>query len=750
MADKILCFSLSGYSLGVEADQVEKILINKQPMKDSFTLETGVEVKSLKSYIPLPARERGPARNILFLKDQKDFYGFTVDRLLGYLKLRGSERLKAKKGGVPIKYIVRNDSQLIPVLDLQFITNNDNSVSGTDIDEIAELAGGAAGAPEPETKEARESFDEVNRDEVYRTIDEQINKRKRTIEYGESLKSEKKGIVLPLVVNVVIIAVVSLGMLYYFLVGRKRSGEFAVGEKVSGIEEEVIKEIRRRSEAEVEEQRKKLEDARQRLGQLQKEKDFFLQNQNQILTQREKQLNEAFQRELEEAKKRIEESGVGNITEAFEKERERLYRELLESRDKVRQEVDQVKKDFEKSLKTREESVKQELEAYTRRVSEVEEKLLEEQAKLKEAEEKARNVALQQQEYLTFRKQINGIYSQSIAYFKKNIYPQGIAELKKIPPVITKARDRGIGAQIGLKVEKDLADTFLYLAEREQSRPNLDQIAQKTFDAAQVLERDGKLQEALSRYFTAYSIGTNTVLQTRALSRAESLMDSIYRERSNRDIEDLEKKAETVFAEAVESKRRKEYEKALSTLEGIIVQYAGTSVSKKALDEIIAIRGIKDSQAQQQMLKDINRKAGELMKVALAAYDSGSYAESLARYEEVATKYKESDFTQEALSAIKRINEEMRNLKFTPSMTFKKGEVKTGVVVQVMPDGVILLSMGSEDNVQKGDIVQVFRNIEGQAVFAGSVKIYEVNPQTSKARVIYFEKDLKIGDLVSY
>jgi hypothetical protein len=93
MSEKILCFSLNGFIIAVEPEQVEKILINKHPTKDTFILETGVEVKSLKSYIPLPEKEEVPAKNILFIKDQRDYYGFTIDRIVGYLKLKAIERI---------------------------------------------------------------------------------------------------------------------------------------------------------------------------------------------------------------------------------------------------------------------------------------------------------------------------------------------------------------------------------------------------------------------------------------------------------------------------------------------------------------------------------------------------------------------------------------------------------------------------------------------------------------------------------
>ena len=105
MNDRILCFTLNGYLLGVEPGQIEKILFSKRPDKTSFALETGVEVKSLLDRIPLPGEIKPRAEHILFIKDQKDFYGFTVDKVQGYIKLRGNTHIPAGGDQAPVKYL---------------------------------------------------------------------------------------------------------------------------------------------------------------------------------------------------------------------------------------------------------------------------------------------------------------------------------------------------------------------------------------------------------------------------------------------------------------------------------------------------------------------------------------------------------------------------------------------------------------------------------------------------------------------
>jgi len=747
-ADKILCFSLGGYSLGVEQEQVEKILINKHPEKESFVLETGVEVKSLRAYIPLPDREPGAAGNIFFLREQKDFYGFTVDKIIGYLTLKGVERLRARRTQSPIKYFVKSDEKLIPVLDLQYITNNENSVNGEDIAEITSFSYTESRTRAQDAPQA--VSEDVDKEEVFQAIEEEIRKRKSTEKWDDTIASEKKGIVLPLVVNIVIVVFVGLGILYYFIASRMKVGEEAVGKKVSGVEEKIIEEVRRRSQAQLEEQKKLLEQARIDLDRLAQEKNVFVQNQDQILALKEKELNEAFQRQLEEAKKRIAAGGGGNADETFAKERERLYKEFLESRDKAREQSDSARRAFERELQTREEGLKQKVTASENRISDVEQRLREEQAKLKEAEQQTSNVAMQQQEYLAFRRQLNAMYNQALGHLSRNNYPQGIEELRKIPPAIASARAARLADEASLKVEDDLAKNLIYLVEREQSRGNLDQIGRKTYEAAVALEGEGKLQEALSRFFTVYTVSGDAELRDRAFGKAEGIMDSLFRARTARENRELEQKASSLLSGALENKKRGELDKARATLEEIVLRYPAQGVTRKVLDELISISDLMALRETDRDKAGLNQKAAELMRSGKSAYDNGYYSEALNRYQEAASKYKGSDYTEQALAEIVRINEELRTLKYKPTFTLKKGEVKTGVVVQILPESSVLVSLGTEDGVKIGDILQVFRKTEGDALFVGSVKIYEANPKTSKGRVVFFEKALKIGDIASY
>jgi len=747
MQDKILSFILHGFLLGVEQDQIEKILINKHPVKNTFTLETGVEVKSLDTYIPLPAKEEAPAENILFVKDQKDFYGFTVDSVPGYIRLKDNISVHPAAEKSPIKYFVKTEGRLIPVLDLQYITNNENVVTSEVIEEIVSCSPVVKNGIEQEERD--DVFHDVREEEVYRSIEEEINRGKKYSYADNVIESEKKGIILPLIVNIAIIVFFISGLVFYLTVNRERVREQALGESISGVEEEVIKEIRRRSEEEVAEQKQKLNDAKKRLNALQEESDYFLQNQDKILATKERILNEDYEKELEEARLRIMASGTSNVDEEFEKERARLNAEFLKSRHDAREEIEKVKKEYEKALVQKEDEIQREVSIYSKKIDNIQQKLVEEQAKLKEAEEKFQSTVSSQQEYLTFRRQLNAVYNRALGYFSQEKYARGIKELDTILPVIEKARKSGIGKRGELEVEEKLVKNILFLAKSEQNRVDLNQIAQKTYEAAAELENLGNLKEALSRYFTVYTIADGENFKNRAFRRAESIMDEIFNNRTESEKKVMNEAAAALFDTAMDLKNRGEYDKALAALEELITDLPGTTKIKDSLDEIEIVNNLKARNEDALQKEELNERASELMKSARDAYTSGFYTDALEKYEEVVRKFRWSDYSEAALSEIVRINEYMRSLKTSTPVVLQGEGVKIGVIIQQSSANTFLFNLGTNDGIEKGDVLGIYRR-EGEGMsFIGNVKVSEVYPTISKGKIMYYEKEIKVGDIVS-
>jgi len=747
MPDKVLCFNLNGYELGVEPEQIEKILLNKKPSRDAFTLETGVEVKRLSDYVPLPARKSASYENILFVRDQKNFFGFTVDNVQGYLRLRGGEKIKSRGGRSPIRYFVRKGEHLIPVLDLQYITNEDAPVSDVIVDEIVQTA---QPVEPPVTEGAHEEvFDDIHEDEIFRTIEAEIGKRKTTSVVDDVIASEKKGMVLPLIINLVIVFIFAAGLFFYLAIAREWSGEQILGGAISGVEEEVIREIRRRSEEEIEQQKKRLAETRSKLNALMEERDFFLQNQDKILAERSAALDVEYQQKLEEARRRLLESGVEDFDGAFAKEKRKLEEEYRKSVEDANAEIEKIKADYERELAAREGSLRREVRDYSQRIDEIERQLAEEQAKLKEAELQVQSTESRQQEYLAFRRQLSNFYNRAAAHFARDEYDQAVGELKGMLPVINTAKKAGIGSEMELLVEEELVNSLIDMAANQQSGGSLNLMAESSYSKATELEKAGDLTGALTLYYTAYSISDNRRIKDQSLGRANTVMDQIYLKRVKSEAAKKEGNAGSLFSRAMTQKDKKQYNLALNTLEELVQTYPETSKVKQSFEEIKSLNRLILMQEQQERIEGLNRQAVQVMQQAGEAYEQGFLAEALDRYGEVVSKYYGSDYVDDALTQITRISEVMRSVKTTPQVVFGGTDARTGVIIQIPSDNTFLFNLGLQDGLKEGDVMGIFRKEEQTFIYIGSVKVFEVYPTVSKGKTIHYEKPIKIGDLVS-
>ena len=744
--NKLLSFKLNGYNLAVPVDQIEKILINKRPTRSEFTLSTGVEVKNLADYIPLKGSESPNYENIIFVKDQVDYYGFTVEKILGYLTL--TEKFIPKKGRAILSY-VRYEERLIPVLDLKGITNGEVEVTDQDIEEIESFSE-KENISENESETEEEGIYEVSKEEVYRAIEEEINKQKKEIISDIKIQSEKKGFILPLIVNIVIVVVVTAGILYYVLVANRGAFTVIRTGAVGGVEEEVIKEIKRRSQEKIEAQKKKLAEAKKRLISLEKEKEYFLKNQDKILSEKEKRLREEYEKKLAEARKRIEESGVKDVESEYQKEKQKIYEEFLRNKREIQLQVEEAKKKFEEELKRKEASLKQEVDRYNRQISEMEQRLIEQKQQLEQAQKKVQNIEAEQQAYLTFRRQLNNLYNKALTNFYYKKYKDGINVLKNMLPIIDKAQRGNIGDRNELNIEKKLVNNLIEMAGAEKNNIDFKKMIKSTYVTAKLLQRSGKYEEAMMKYFTVYTLTNDSNLRRVSLMNAKSLMEEIFNKLNENKRKMIEQNAKIILQDAIQLKKVGEYDGALKKLNQVITMFAGIDITKQALNEIEDINNRKLKQLEAERLEIINKKAKEIFSKAERAYKEGFISEAFNGYEEILRDYRESTYADIALKKIKKINNEMKNLKVSKNVNLIGKFENSGVVIQRITDTLLLVSLGTDNGVKKGDVFQIVRKEGDKVNFIGNLKIVEVFSNTSKGRLMYYEKIPAIGDLVVF
>jgi hypothetical protein len=672
------------------------------------------------------------------------------------LRLRGGERIKTKGGRSPIRYFVRKGESLIPILDLQYITNEDSPLPPQIVEDIVDTAQSVeeTAAEEAVAEEAipeeeqTEVLDKSEEDEILQAIEEEIGKRQSAVLVDDSIISEKKGLVLPLVINLLIVMIFAAGLVFYLFFSKDGAREQTLGGAISGVEEEVIREIRRRSEEEIEQQRRKLEETRIKLTALMEERDFFLKNQDQILAEREEMLNSEYQQKLEEARRRLLASGVADFDSAFAEEKTKLEAEYQQSLEETNAEIERIKAEYERELASREDSLRREVNVYSQRIGDIEKQLAEEQAKLQEAERLAQSTAASQQEYNAFRQQISGFYSRAAVHFAREEYDQAVSELRNMLPVLEAARKANIGSEMELLVEEELVTNIIAIAE-SGGGANLNRLAESSYSQARAKENDGDFTGALSLYYTAYTISDSKNMKNQSLGRANVVMDQIYENRVRSEAVKKEGSANALFSRAMVQKDRKQYSQALNTLEELVQSYPLTSKVDQSFEEIKSLNRLILMQEEQQRIEGLNKQAVQVMTQAENAYEQGFLSEALDRYGEVVSKYYGSDYVDDALKEITRISEVMRSVQTTPQVVFSGTEGRSGVIIQIPAEDTFLFNLGLQDGLKNGDVMGIFRKENETFTFIGSVKVFEVYPTVSKGKVIYFEKPIKIGDLVS-
>jgi hypothetical protein len=188
---------------------------------------------------------------------------------------------------------------------------------------------------------------------------------------------------------------------------------------------------------------------------------------------------------------------------------------------------------------------------------------------------------------------------------------------------------------------------------------------------------------------------------------------------------------------------------ALNTLEELVQAYPQTSIVDESFEEIRGLNRLIIMHEEQVRVDGLNQQAFQVMQQADAAFEKGYLSEALDRYGEVVAEYHGSDYIDDALSEITRISEVMRSVKSTPQVVFAGTEARTGVIIQNPARDTYLFNLGMQDGLKEGDVMGIFRKEDETYTYIGSVKVYQVFPTVSKAKVIYYEKPFKIGDFVS-
>jgi hypothetical protein len=71
-----------------------------------------------------------------------------------------------------------------------------------------------------------------------------------------------------------------------------------------------------------------------------------------------------------------------------------------------------------------------------------------------------------------------------------------------------------------------------------------------------------------------------------------------------------------------------------------------------------------------------------------------------------------------------------------------------GVVVEVQEDGMVMISIGTNAGLQVGNLLHVYRSLGDHGIYAGQIKIIQVQPDTATCKTISLQDTIRKGDRV--
>ena len=189
--------------------------------------------------------------------------------------------------------------------------------------------------------------------EIEQQIAELTRKNTISLQAAENFKATKKELTFPVLINILVIGTSIMVLFiasYMFNKQEKESSSYTAG--LSSVEGQLIKEMRRISEAQLSAKDQQINDTQKYLQKLEQDKDGAIQNLEEQLRLRESELNQILAQDISMERDRlvssgISESEIADMLAQFERERTNAYNsELEELRSQVEREQKAAEEDF--------------------------------------------------------------------------------------------------------------------------------------------------------------------------------------------------------------------------------------------------------------------------------------------------------------------------------------------------------------------------------------------------------------------
>ncbi len=388
---------------------------------------------------------------------------------------------------------------------------------------------------------ALESVSEEDRQDILLQIDKIVEASKIQASPGLFLvKATKRGIILPLLVNVGAVVLVFLSVILFQLVFTNTESALQ-GQNVAleSTEGRLLLALREESEANLAAKNKEIDDIRGKLDTIATDRDNLASTMETRLSSRENELRNQLQRELDQERQRLRAQGfteeeINRRVNEFQRQQQQEYNKRLAS---FKQELDAEKSKLEASLKELEteysqglsrasqdrdrlsqESKKREIELQSRLESErtaAGSAIGQAQLQVGEAKKEMERLAAIKEQEKTLNNQIIAFYSSIRDQLRAQNYDEASRSIQLLKTFLQGDQISQLdGLRQRRETETFIADSLLTLVDKERRSGQVQtmlensmmlQEVQQIFTSAKVAQNSGNRVEATRLYQQAVS-----------------------------------------------------------------------------------------------------------------------------------------------------------------------------------------------------------------------------------------------------
>ncbi|MGQ9630775.1 MAG: hypothetical protein ACUVXI_10770 [bacterium] len=513
-------------------------------------------------------------------------------------------------------------------------------------------------------EETYDISDEVDRQEVYRQIEDQIRSSRAGRAETPHIEGRRRGAALPLAVNVGAILILILGVLAFNFVSQRETHRLSIrGGPTIGVESEIIRETQKRAREEIEAQQAKLAEVEAEIVRLESERNNWIKEQEGVLARREAALRKEHQDRLQKEVERIRSEGGPNVEARIAAARSASEKELRDAISQAHAEAEAAKAEYQRQLEISRTQLEQERSSYQVAIANTQAKLEAEQAKTRAAQKRISELETQnralmeaQENSRAFRRQVNLLYNKAIEDYQAQRYESAKAGFNRVLEQLGKAPQLNLD-----EATKEASETQSLMVNSVISLVSLVESINAARDDAEIKRLKkvmGEIDALYEKANTAYEASDYSAAQENYRKVIGTISQVSSADNRLREIEKrlIDGQARRRLAKAQKMVDDKNYEAAKGEYESIILTFPTSSYIKDAVAGLSRVNDILGEKKIEVARIAADEQTKERLAQARILSERGEHEAAKREYEAIILEFPNSSYIEEAVAGLNEVN----------------------------------------------------------------------------------------------